>query len=134
MTQNYWNRTIEHRLMRRRALSASATGTLSSAFLATCGGGGSEDKTDPASPVVKPVDTAKTAKRGGSLIVPATADTPGFDPCLPNAALATLQIPVMAHLLQYKPGVMEQTAYEPMPDIAESFEFAPDGLSMTLKL
>ena len=40
----------------------------------------------------------------------------------------------MAHLLQYKPGVLEQTAYEPMPDIAESFEFAPDGLSMTLKL
>ena len=134
MTQNYWKQTLEHRFTRRRALGVAATGTLGAAFLAACGGGGSEDKTDRASLVVKPVDTAKMAKRGGSLVVPATADTPGFDPYLPNAALATLQNPVMAHLLQYKPGVMEQTAYEPMPDIAESFEFAPDGLSMTLKL
>ena len=66
MRQNYWQQTFEHRLNRRRALGVAATGTLGAAFLAACGGGGSEDKTDRTSLVVKPIDTSKAAKRGGS--------------------------------------------------------------------
>src|SRR3954462_3857085 len=114
MTQNYW--ALQSRISRRRGLAVGGAGVLGAAFLAACGGGESKsDTTDRSSLVAKPVETTKQARRGGSLVVPATADTPGFDPYVPNAALATLQNPVMAHLLQYKPGVLEQTSYEPIP-------------------
>lgn len=132
MTQTYW--TLQSRISRRHALKLAGGSVLGAAFLAACGGSNSEDQTDRSSLVAKPVDTAKQAKRGGTLIVPATSDTPGFDPYLPNAALATLQNPVNAHLLQYKAGYMQPTSYDVMGDIAESFEFSADGLQMTLKL
>jgi peptide/nickel transport system substrate-binding protein len=133
--ESYWTRILDQRVGRRRALATTGAITAGAAFLAACGGG---DNTTPAGEqegiVTKPVDTFKTAKRGGTLLDRATGDPNTLDI---YAALNPLNPPArLAYntLVRFKPGHLEPSQYELMPDLAESWETSSDGLQVTLKL
>src|SRR5262245_14681958 len=68
---SYWTSVLDTRISRRRGLTLTGTTAAAAAFLAACGGGdsksdgsGSESKS---SIVTKPVETTKSAKKGGVL-------------------------------------------------------------------
>ena len=83
MESNYWTKTLAGRLNRRRFIAASGASALGAAFLAACGGGGSDgDSTgssDKTSLVTKTEDSKAQAKRGGILKDRTYADAPSFD-------------------------------------------------------
>src|SRR5690242_20560802 len=99
---DYWARTLQARIGRRRALVTTGAGALGAAFLAACGGsdnssGGSSSSSDsngtpnaqPSGLLAKKEDTTKSAKTGGVLKMDNPADPPHFDPqalTLPAAA------------------------------------------------
>src|SRR4051812_3795912 len=80
MDSSYWNKTISARLSRRRVLAATGL-SAAAAFLAACGGSGSDDKPkqDVSSLLSQPVDTMSKAVRGGTWPTTITADPPHFD-------------------------------------------------------
>src|SRR4051794_23855905 len=80
MARHYWSTLDTARITRRRALVATGAAALGAAFLGACGGsdkpsGGS----DSSSLVTKPVDTSKSAKRGGVNKWYLSAEPAGFD-------------------------------------------------------
>ncbi|HLF79298.1 MAG TPA: ABC transporter substrate-binding protein, partial [Dehalococcoidia bacterium] len=136
---NYWSRVLETRVGRRRALVASGGVALSAAFLAACGGddsggGSSQTKTNLPDSILKPVDTSKTAKRGGVWKGflgrdPQNFDLYNFDPFSQPFANT-----VGSKLVKMKPGFMEDPSLAVEPDVAQSWELSPDKLSITFKL
>jgi peptide/nickel transport system substrate-binding protein len=134
MSNNYWT----SRIGRRRLLAASGAGIAGAAFLAACGGGGSDsggEKRDVAGLVTKPADTTKEAKKGGTWLGSHNADVQTFDPhfqSVPNQALTQI---VYSRLFKAKPGHLKPATWgEVTGDLAESFEYSPDKLSLTIKL
>jgi peptide/nickel transport system substrate-binding protein len=113
-----------------------ATGTTGAAG-ATGGTGatGATGATGPESSLLaKAEDTSAQAKYGGTLITTNPADPPHFDPhllTLPAAAATTF---IFNKLLRTKPGVLEPTDGSTEADLAESWEFSPDNLTLTLKI
>src|SRR4051794_13025994 len=113
---DYWARTLQARIGRRRALVTTGAGALGAAFLAACGGsdssssGGSSSATPKAEPsglLAKKEDTTKTAKTGGVLKMDNPADPPHFDPqalTLPAAAATTF---IFNRLMGVKPGSLQ---------------------------
>ncbi|HWO72288.1 MAG TPA: ABC transporter substrate-binding protein [Dehalococcoidia bacterium] len=133
MAGNYWTRVLNRRLTRRRGLAAAGGLTAAAAFLAACGGDGGE-KQETSSLLAKREDTSKQAKPGGTLIMTNPADPPHFDPhllTLPAAAATSL---IYTKLMQVKPGVLEVSDGTIEGDMAESWEFSPDKLTLTMKI
>jgi ABC-type transport system substrate-binding protein len=138
---SYWDKVLDRRFSRRRALVASSAGALGAAFLAACGGGdddgggdGGGGTKDTSGLLAKREDTSKQAKTGGTLIMDNPADPPHFDPhllTLPAAAATSL---IFTKLLQVKPGVLQTSDGTIEGDMAESFEFSPDKLTLTMKI
>jgi len=136
-SKSYWSGVLEKRLSRRRALAATGAGAAAAAFLAACGsdggdGGGGEE--EPSGLLAKREDTSKEAKPGGTLIMTNPADPPHFDPhllTLPAAAATSL---IYTKLMQVKPGVLEVSDGTIEGDMAESWEFSPDKLTLTIKI
>jgi peptide/nickel transport system substrate-binding protein len=137
MRHGYWETALAGRLSRRRTLAATGGATLAAAFLAACGGGdsGTESKTeDKSSLVTKPVDTVKEAKRGGTIKDRMTADVSTMDVHQPIAPLNFPARHVYSTLIRQKAGYLQPSTFEMGPDFAESWEIAPDGLQITMKL
>src|SRR5438874_768186 len=135
--ENYWTRLTTNRLSRRRALAATGASAAAAAILAACGGGssgGSKAESDKNSLVTKPVDTSKQAARGGVLKFYATGDAPSLDPYTSNINLNQFEQPVYSRLTGLKPGYLAPRAFEVVPDLAQSWEWAADGLTLTIKL
>jgi peptide/nickel transport system substrate-binding protein len=138
MAESYWTSVTYNRLNRRRALAATGAGTAAAAFLAACGGGdsgGSGTKGDKSGLITEPVDTTKQAKDGGVL--------KWFQENEPNhldihTGLAPLNRPnqlVNSALVNEKAGHLAPPEFsEVVPDLAESWEWSPDRLQLTLKL
>jgi len=136
MAGNYWTRVLNRRLTRRRSLAAAGGLTAAAAFLAACGGDGGDggEKQETSSLLAKREDTSKQAKPGGTLIMTNPADPPHFDPhllTLPAAAATSL---IYTKLMQVKPGVLEVSDGTIEGDMAESWEFSPDKLTLTMKI
>jgi ABC-type transport system substrate-binding protein len=139
---SYWNSVLDRRISRRRALAATSAGALGAAFLAACGGddgdSGGGGSTAPQSnlpdSILKPVDTSKSAKRGGvwkSYLVrdPQNFDLYNFDPFSQPFANA-----VGSKLVKAKPGLLEDPSLAIEPDVAQSWEISPDKMTVTFKL
>ena len=141
MSRDYWQTLTSNRITRRRGLAATAAGAMGAAFLAACGGsddggsssGGSTSK-DKSGLVSESVDTTKSAKRGGTLKFYSTGDAPSLDPMTSAIQLNQLQWGIYGRLTQLKAGYNAPRQFEITPDIAQSWEWSPDRLTLTLKL
>jgi peptide/nickel transport system substrate-binding protein len=135
MNHDYWSTITLGRIARRRLLAGVTASAGAAAFLAACGGGDSGgSKSDKGGLVAEPQDTTKQAKRGGILKDRAFADAPTLDITTPNNPATPFTHDVYSGLVQFIPGYFKPTENEVGPDLAESFEFSPDGLQITLKL
>jgi peptide/nickel transport system substrate-binding protein len=133
---DYWSTLDTARITRRRALVATGGAALGAAFLAACGGSDkSSSDGDKSSLVQKPVDTSKTAKRGGVNKWYLNADPAGFDVHVGGVPKNNPKNLVYSNLVSAKPGYMKEPDFaEYIPDIAKSWEWSPDALSLTLKI
>ena len=113
--------------------TSGATGSTGSSGGST-GTSGASGSTGASSLITKPVDTSDSAKRGGSVLFYATGDVPSFDPGTSNIVLNQLSTTVYSRLTVITPGYLEPWVFGVSPDVAESWEWAPDNLSLTLKL
>ena len=137
MKNGYWSSVLNRRVQRRRALTLSGAGLASAAFLAACGGGdsgGGSGDGDSSGMVTKPVDTTKEAKRGGTIKDYIRGEPATMDPFNPNAALNAASRSVHGMLLREKPGHLKIADGTIEGDLAESWEFSPDGMQITMKL
>ena len=133
MAAGYWATTLAQRLSRRRALAATGSLTAGAALLAACGGGDS-GTAGTSDLITEPKDTFKEAKRGGTLREHVTADPPTLDNINPQASLNVVAHQIYGTLLREKAGYLKPEAGELEGDLAESFEYSPDRLQVTLKL
>src|SRR6266545_2842489 len=136
MESSYWTTTLRGRTSRRRMLVATGAGATAAAFLAACGGGDGAGKKSGAGGdlLSEPKDTTKTAKRGGIMKDRIHGDVATFDPFTPNNTLNAIEGMTNSSLVQFKPGYMKPSENELAPDLVESWEFSPDGLSVTMKV
>ncbi len=132
----YWQRAVERRLTRRRALIATGAGAAGAALLAACGGdddGASATPKDRSGLLWQPVDESKGARTGGTFVT------------VQGNALVTHDVHrIGAHggisgrgysqLFRISDGVLQQTTGTPQGDLAESWELSPDKLQLTIKL
>jgi len=142
---DYWRNLVQARINRRRMLAVTGGAAATAALLAACGssdsgsggGGNGSSGSDKSGQVVKPVDTTSSAKAGCVLNHYSTGDTLHFDALASNSAavVGNASIYAYARLLKFKSG---KTPAEPdgsvVGEMAESYEIAPDKLSVTLKL
>lgn len=134
MNENYWSRILTQRVKRRRAVALTAGSAAAAAFLAACGGGSSDEGGDKSSLVTQPVDSFKSAKRGGTLKDRAPSEPNTLDIGGAVAPLNLIAKNAYSMLMTEKPGYLEASKDEMVGDLAESFEFSPDGLTLTFKL
>jgi peptide/nickel transport system substrate-binding protein len=141
--QDYWRRFTENRLNRRRALIGTGAGALGAAFLAACGGGGSDsgkqasNSKDKSGLIYEPEDTSSQAKPGGVIRYPYTTDILTWDALQSNSASTVNDVSVFTY-----PRLVKYTLTKyPKPneggvegDAMESFEISPDKLTYTFKL
>ena len=132
MQRNYWQAATRARLTRRRVLAASGA----AALLAACGGdpesGGVQG--DRSGLITAPANTSSSAKRGGVYLHFDSSDIASFDPSVAVAALTRISAWNWSRLLRIKPGVMERSRDEIEGDVAQSWEWSPDRLQLTLRL
>src|SRR5438874_6765763 len=139
MKESYWSTTLGYRMGRRRALAASGGTAFAAAVLAACGSSGSSSSgksggSDKSSLVTKPVDTTKQAVRGGILKDRAPSEPNTLDIGNAVAPLNLTAKNVYNMLMVEKPGYLSPSKDELIGDLAESWEFSPDGLQLTFKL
>jgi ABC-type transport system substrate-binding protein len=134
---SYWSSVLQSRHSRRRALAGSGGIALGAAFLAACGGDSSSSSSGGASGLLsKPEDTTKKAVRGGILPDMQTSDLASFDPQF-GTVIAGYGIFWVAasQFVRTKPGIYpNESDSEPQGDMAESWEWSPDLLTLTMKL
>jgi peptide/nickel transport system substrate-binding protein len=123
------------------------------AFLAACGGddddagstgnagsnaGGGSGNTGGSAQsglISELVDTTSSLKRGGVKKFFINSDiVQGFDVHIGSSAMEAVQTPSMGTLLIDKPGYMGPRDFTQEGDVAESWEFSPDRLTLTMKL
>jgi peptide/nickel transport system substrate-binding protein len=134
---SYWSSLRNKRISRRRALAATGGTAAAAALLAACGGGDDGGSSEDAASglITRPVDTTKEAKRGGvnkwfQANEPAHLDI--------HTGLAPLNTPnnlTNSLLVNHKAGHLKPAEFtEFVPDLAESWEWSGDRLSLTMKL
>src|SRR6266550_6799173 len=79
MSNSYWDKIVETRLSRRRALATTGAAAAGAAFLAACGGGDKGGSGNKSGVVSEPADTSKQAKRGGTSKWYLGSEPAGFD-------------------------------------------------------
>lgn len=143
----YWDRYWQAKRSRRNFLSRVGVAGAGAAGLAIVGcgdddNGGDKTQVSLATPTpgaqatATPSDPFANAKRGGTLRIAIASDPPTIDP-FGNASFLTKFLTTFAHSRLFKynagPGVA-RADLKPVPDLVESAEASPDGLSWTLKL
>jgi peptide/nickel transport system substrate-binding protein len=145
MERSYWQQVLSRRIGRRRALMATGTVGVASAFLAACGGdddsgggastGAATGTTAASGLVTQPVETTDKAQRGGTLKWFVGSEPANLDVFLDQAPKNVHKNMVYGHYVNEKPGYLTTPAYEEIiPEMMESWEFSGDGLQVTFKM
>ena len=137
-TGSYWSQVLAEHITRRRSVALGA-GAATAAFLAACGGGGSssDDKSvkgDKSGLLTPTEDTSKSAVRGGRMRLSVSTDIPSWEP---NQAFTVINEgpgAIQGRLIETVPGRLEPSKREVMAGVAESWEWSPDRLQLTLKI
>jgi ABC-type transport system substrate-binding protein len=136
MESGYWTQTLNSRISRRRALAGGAL-LGAGVIAAACGGDEATPLTEEevAGIVKKPVDTTRQARIGGTYEAAQTVQPNTLDG-LVDAQSRNGSSNGMAYsrLLKFKPGYLSRAQGDVEGDLAERYEVANDGLSITLKL
>src|SRR5688500_13129661 len=132
MSSNYWSKTIEKRISRRRALQVTSAGFLSAGLLVACGSDGEDEESSGV--LTRPADTTTKAKQGGVMKDRTFGDPPTLDMAGSNQPLNAVGPMAYSTLLQFKSGYLKPTQNEVAPDVIESWEWSPDGLEIVLKM
>ncbi len=136
----YWEKFTNQRLNRRKALAAAGgigAGAVALS-LAGCGGGGSDDTKGNSSGLVSnPEDTTSKAKAGGVFKDFVGADVPSLDPI--GSANVRSQTDIGSYtyprIMKYVNAKYPKFATGDVEgDAVETFEIAPDGLQVTMKV
>ncbi|HLF76394.1 MAG TPA: ABC transporter substrate-binding protein [Dehalococcoidia bacterium] len=138
----YWNNVVQTRISRRRALAATGATAAGAAFLAACGGGdsggdsGTTAKKDGSGLITEPEDTTKTAKIGGVFKWYHTTEPNHLDGIAQGQSqLNRYNGMVYSSLVSNKMGYKQPSSFnEVIPNMATSWEFSPDRLTLTFKL
>ena len=138
MTSSYWQHLLESRHTRRRTLVTAGLGSAVgvAALLMGCSSdGGSKPQRDSSGLLSETIDTTKQAVAGGTWESSLPTDFLGLDPLSSSSGVALADY-VYNRPLKFKAGSPDSppmaTAVE--GDAVESWELAPDGLQVTLKL
>ncbi len=94
----------------------------------------SNSATPQSSLLTTPKDTTALSLRGGVYRYYVTTDIPSFDPQVLTYAGAYQVLLNYNRLMRVKPGLLERSAGIVEGDLAETWEFSPDNLTLTLKL
>src|SRR3954471_9316 len=139
-SSTYWRQVVTSRISRRRSLGI-ASGAAAAAFLAACGGSNTDSTSSGGTPgadnsslAIKAIDTTKQARRGGVLNWFTTSESPNMDVSTANLSNNDKLLLVYNTLLQVKPGVLQASDRDVSGDLAESWEWSPDRLTLTLKM
>ena len=137
-SKSYWDGILGASIKRRRALAAGSAAAGGAALLAACGGGSSSKDSGgkpEVSSLITPVsDTSKQAKRGGIFKVSRTVDPVTWDPHVTSSQWNGSVAAIYSRLTILKEGYLKPTNGEVVGNVAESWEFSPDGLTLTFKL
>src|SRR4051812_24246070 len=132
---NYWSQTLRARATRRRVIVTSAATSAAAALLAACGSGKSSSTGSGASGLLtKPVDTSKQARPGGTFNFYRANDPGNLDPAVEQTSSINVTSRANGKLFQVKPGYLAPSQFEIGGALAESWEWAGDGLTLTMKL
>lgn len=134
MSNNYWSRVLNKRIGRRRAILASSTWAVAGSLALACG---SNDKgqTDSSGLLSKPEDTTAKAVPGGVWQDQVDGDVVGLDVNLNISSTSFGQMsPTYEHLMKYSLGHGNPINGAVVGEVAESFEFSPDGLTLIMRL
>ena len=135
MESTYWQRALTGRVSRRKGLQATGSLGAASLLLAACGGGNDGSGGDQSGLVSKPVDTTKQAAVGGTMKWFTPSEPRHFDSHQGLNPLNTPHNLTTSYLVNEKAGHLSPPEYsEVIPDLAESWEWSADRLSLTLKL
>jgi peptide/nickel transport system substrate-binding protein len=128
---------MQRRISRRRVLALAGAGS-ATALLVACGGGGSSstaaDKKPASSLVEEVADTSKQAKPGGVLRSSRTGDALTWDPHVTSSQWNGTIAAIYSRLMIIKPGNLKDSDGEVEGNVAESWEFSADRLTLTVKL
>jgi peptide/nickel transport system substrate-binding protein len=138
MSNGYWSKLLNQRTSRRRAMTVTGGAAMGAAFLAACGGnggGGGSVGGDTSGLITNIEDRTNSAQAGGTFLDSRNADTDNLDP-FAASSLITSSISALAYnrLTVLKLGRMDDPDGDVVGDLAESWEWSPDRLTLTMKL
>ena len=131
---DYWSKLTARRLSRRRVLMTGAAAAAGSTLLLACGSKEGDGDQQATSKVVPIVDTTREAKPGGVFKGYRTQDALTWDPHVTSSQWTPPLAVLYGRLMILEAGVTRESDGEPIGNHAESWEFSPDRLSLTVKL
>jgi ABC-type transport system substrate-binding protein len=130
----YWNKVLDRRLSRRRAIVGAGGTAFGAAFLAACGGNDSGEQSSGSGLLHRLSDETNRAKHGGTYVTTqnnAFAIAPDVHRIGAHAALAQR---AYSQLFRTKHGRLQNTDGSFMGDLAQEWELSPDQMTLTIRL